>query len=1467
MTTRPKKIGGSLARLEVGRSLSRFLCAVLALVGAVPIAVGLLLKTDFVRTAAAAETAGLVERLVGVDASYAVRVELVPLHLVLENVVVRASDGGAPALRARRISVTPRLFSLLSGRLDAGDVEIEESHARIVLRDGELANVRYRLPKSNAPAKPLERAPFASLALTDASLDLDVDGFRVKTGPLDIDVFGEPGLAFEVALRAGETQIVRAHELHGEPSVDEDVVCELDTRLRYEQRALLVRRLSLIGTADGDRAPGTRGRCPASEADPNRVAVRLSEVRVVLDDGEPVLADGHVVLRAPAVIGNRFAKGPFLGWVGAALDVRWDKRAKIPDVRGKVRGGGLAMGVSASYAGRPMYTFPEAFDTELEIVGGEIRARNMHATYGHAAVTLESATVRPNDPGVPLHVTRVDSRGLRFADLMEKNDVTRDTIVEWNLDKVLITDFGGTLDPLKLDGDVLSETTGFQIFDRAYHHPARKHMIGVKAATVRTRFGVRPNAVQFMSSRATFGGSEMFTSVVVGFDNRLQLTVTKGSKLDLSDVSPLVGIPMDGLAEMEVSMNGPAISAPLEGSLGIKEFLFAGFPIGDLTSHVRFVPLAIELTDVKGQKGHSRFASPLARIDFDTPGAVLVDGRVRSDRLEIGDFFSMFHFDEDPRFDGIEGRGVVDATVQYDLGGRGDRCGTGYLRVDGKLGMSSLDLFDEHYDSAEARFDYRWYDQEASYLGMQLDAPSVTLKKGDGTLLGNIRMTEGAEVRAHLVGSAVPLSRITSLGDVGRALDGRASAVAEVSGTLDALVADVQAQISPTRIGRATLPGSDLRVHLEPLPEAKASVGKTKCGRPMPAPYDPSSFEADRADGVFHVTGRVFGEQIKLNDFTVSRQRHKRLRGAVAINKLDIGALAELSPVLALADQRLEGRFSGKISVNGLSLDDPSLASASIELDELKMGRGGLVVELARPAKLAIDRGRIPVEGVSIATTVPTGERAVFDAVGSVQGVGTRPRADLTLTLRPTDLSAFARFVPQAERVEGTLAGSLRITGSAGRVVQRGKFTLTGGALALWGAPVSLTNVNVAVGIEPDEIEILEAKAQVGGGTVEMRGGAPLKGMEPGPARVVITARGVGLPLLDGVRAAGDADLELSWQPPREGAERSLPKLSGDVTIGSFRYVRKVTMTADIESLARRGHRTQFESYDPANDLLDLDVRIRASRPLEIDNDLVEAKLSVAEPGLVLSGTNQRFGMRGELDLLKGGRIRLRRNEFEITQGSVRFDDDERIAPRVDVTAVTDYHRYDDALGGGGGASTAASSASGGSGVTAGGRWRITMHAYGDPETLRIDLTSEPALRQDDIFLLLTLGLTRAELDRAQSATAGGSVALEALGRLTGADQAVTETIPVIDEFKLGTAYSSRTGRTEPTVTIGKRLSQRIRAYVTSGLSESREVRSNLQWRLSPRVSVEGSYDNVNDISSSTLGNLGTDVRFRLEFE
>jgi translocation and assembly module TamB len=406
--------------------------------------------------------------------------------------------------------------------------------------------------------------------------------------------------------------------------------------------------------------------------------------------------------------------------------------------------------------------------------------------------------------------------------------------------------------------------------------------------------------------------------------------------------------------------------------------------------------------------------------------------------------------------------------------------------------------------------------------------------------------------------------------------------------------------------------------------------------------------------------------------------------------------------------------------------------------------------------------------------------------------------------------------------------------------------------------------------VRPGELVIEHGAFSFGGGRVVFNGGAPLRGSEIGEFRAFINAQDVTLPLAQGVHATLDADLRAVWQPSSGELleKKNLPRLMGNVVLSSFEYSRPVRMSANISDLAQRGRRTEFDSYQPEGDFVAFDLNVRSPRPLKLSNNLIDAQLSVEEGSLQLAGTNQRFGARGALRIEPGGRIHLRQNEFEIQQGQVRFDDPTRIAPLVDVTAVTDYRRYASGLE----ATPAVAATSASSSNSTSGQWRVTMHAHGDAETLRVDLSSQPELSQDDIFLLLTFGLTRAELDQAylsqsQSASLGESVALEALGTLTGADKAVTEAIPVIDEFRFGSAYSSRAGRTEPTITIGKRLSERIRAFVTSGITESREVRSNVEVKINNKVSVQGSYDNVNDISSSSLGNLGADIRWRLDFE
>jgi translocation and assembly module TamB len=96
----------------------------------------------------------------------------------------------------------------------------------------------------------------------------------------------------------------------------------------------------------------------------------------------------------------------------------------------------------------------------------------------------------------------------------------------------------------------------------------------------------------------------------------------------------------------------------------------------------------------------------------------------------------------------------------------------------------------------------------------------------------------------------------------------------------------------------------------------------------------------------------------------------------------------------------------------------------------------------------------------------------------------------------------------------------------------------------------------------------------------------------------------------------------------------------------------------------------------------------------------------------------------------------------------------------------------------------------------------------------------------------------------------------------------VKSAIPVIDDFKFGSAYSPISGRSEPTVRVGKRLTKDVSANVETSLSEDRELRANIMWKLGQNFSVLGTYDNVNnDVTSSAVGNLGVDLRWRVEFQ
>ncbi|MEN9581539.1 MAG: hypothetical protein RJA70_4548, partial [Pseudomonadota bacterium] len=1389
--------------------------------------------TELARDWASKETARSLREALGVEASYEVTLSLLPLQLSLLKLQVESTDGQGPVLTADSATITPRVFSLIAGRLDIGDIELNAPEHRLVIRNGKLTNLDFQLPESTGDGP--QQVPFTSIAVTDARFDLDIDGIRVKTGIIDIDVFAEPHQVFEVAIRANETRAeyppalfsrgLRVPEPNAREPLDDsnsslarwdsDVLCQLDAQVRVSPQEVLVRRLSLVGTADIDPKPNTRPDCRREVEEgevPGRVAVRARQLRINLpDETLKWFAQGNIELRAPADLGSRFSALGYRGWLDLHGDLRYDGESRLPAFRGKVRSGELMLGGARLL---------EHSEGRVEISDDRVTMPKAQARYAGGDVTLTDVTLSPFEPGLPLRAGKIYGTNVSFPLMMRDINITSNTIVRWHFDKTIVTDFKGTLVPAKLDGDLYAETSEFQITNTAYHRSDRRHMFGVNPRSVITgRFGVRHDSVQFNDTLLRFGKSKMLATVHLGFANWIRLKVPE-STLDLSDISPIVTVPLQGIAKIAAEMEGPMGDPELTGSLSVEDLVFGGFPIGNIErSKLRFKPLTVEIEGGSIRKGESRFNVSKARLEFGGDASVLADLLINTQGANVRDLLHMWHFDQDPTWKDLQGRTAAQARVRYALGGPRDPCGGGDLQINGSAQVSSLELFDERYDTATADFNFHWRDVEAGYHGFDLSLPSFLMKKGDGSLFGSFEITQGARIQATLVGTSIPISKLDGIGPVRTLVAGNVSATGTVSGTLDELEAQIQASVGPVLMGRSKLPASQFTISLKPSPAGLTfKQQRSGCGRAIP---DVHGVAPNRQLGTYHIDGQLFGRQVQFEQFSVTRQVDKVARGGIRLEKLALGPILELRPEVAFIKERPQGELTGQVNLSHLPLADIDKADATAVIDDLSLQWRGFHLRTRAVQDIGLHSGKLSLPALTLSAATPAGHTTTFAVSGHVDDLKKAPTLDLELVLRPVQLETWAAILPRAERVRGTLEGRVHLSGPFAHLKRSGGFTLRDAAFSLRGQELSLDDLNGDIELDDAKIHVTRATARLNGGTISIRGAAPISGLTVGGYRGQLQARNVRLPSTPGIELTVDADLETLWNPRTSEEDTSLPRVTGEVSIKAFEYTRQVTMNADITDLAKRGKRTLFESYDPAKDRVELDMNVVSQVPLALTNNLIDTSLTVEKPGLRLTGTNQRFGLRGQLKVVPGGHIRLRRNEFEIQSGEIRFEDATQIAPRVDVRAITEYRRYSNNAP----ASATDTSATTSGGPASSGDWRISMHAHGDAENLKLDLASEPKLSQDDIFLLLTVGLTRAELDQAQSESLGGSVALEALSSLTGADTAVTDAVPVIDEFRFGSAYSSRTGRTEPTVTIGKRLTQRIRAFVTSGLSESREVR------------------------------------------
>jgi translocation and assembly module TamB len=295
--------------------------------------------------------------------------------------------------------------------------------------------------------------------------------------------------------------------------------------------------------------------------------------------------------------------------------------------------------------------------------------------------------------------------------------------------------------------------------------------------------------------------------------------------------------------------------------------------------------------------------------------------------------------------------------------------------------------------------------------------------------------------------------------------------------------------------------------------------------------------------------------------------------------------------------------------------------------------------------------------------------------------------------------------------------------------------------------------------------------------------------------------------------------------------------LSGKLHVVRARYTERIDLEKSLVDLRRR--RPLTRPYDPAGAWLRFDVALAVDGDARVENDLLRGGM---RGDLTLTGSLASVGLVGSLALAEGSRGSFRGNEFVLGHGVLDFTDRYRVRMRLDVNGDTRLRDY-----------------------------QIAMHLFGYYPEPTVQLTSQPALSQEDIVTLLSLGFTTRDASAAASVSgAATAAAAQAIYSASGLDEQVRRFVPggALRDFsvRMTTSYSEALGQVEPRAELESRvLDDRLRLRYQAPLTGARGQRAQAEVRLTPRTSLQYQWDNDTP-GVGVGGDHGVDLKLRWEW-
>ena len=390
----------------------------------------------------------------------------------------------------------------------------------------------------------------------------------------------------------------------------------------------------------------------------------------------------------------------------------------------------------------------------------------------------------------------------------------------------------------------------------------------------------------------------------------------------------------------------------------------------------------------------------------------------------------------------------------------------------------------------------------------------------------------------------------------------------------------------------------------------------------------------------------------------------------------------------------------------------------------------------------------------------------------------------------------------------GTVALDVRASGSAKAPQVHGQARLQNISVSTATAPIGVQNLNGALDISNDRVQISNVNANVGGGKLTAAGSIAYR-----PSlqfNVSLQGKSVRLRYPDGLRTVLDSNL--AWSGNLQGSN-----LNGRVLIGSLSF------TPDFD-LASFGDQFSTNAATPAEpgfaDTIGLQIAVQSKGTLSANT----SQLSIeGDADLRVGGTAANPVITGRTDL-NSGELFYRNVRYELQRGVITFDNPNQTRPVLNVSVSTVVEQYN-----------------------------LTINMRGPFETLTVAYSSDPPLATADVINLIARGKTTSE-SAASSQSTDSMVASQAVSQVSGGIQKLAG----ISSLQIDPQFTSNSQNPSARIALQQRVTKNFLFTFSTDVTQPGSEAVQGDYQINKRWSVS--------VSRDQLGGVSIDGRFHTKF-